>query len=244
MKKLIAMTMVLVLALVLGCSALAESADEIMAQQESWLRESLTNTGWTEQGGDRITLDVEPDLENGSQFTVQVTASNGALESVELTYFCDYDLSIHVLNAKRLVCNKVVYADENAEDAEITCIYDRKSEASFELDEEGMLVLRDTDAVDDEYNISLMYFTKVPGTEKGQEMTEETRAACEKAISSLMGVSYTPLRLLAEKDGRMCVLCEAAVVAPGAETNYALLYIDPAKNDTWVVLLTDDGSEG
>lgn len=248
MRKLMAALMALVLALGLGCAALAESADTLAAQQAAWLPDSLTNSGWTEKDGNRITLDVEPCLEGDSPFKAAVTASDSASECVEWVYYCSFDPVIHKLLASRVTCSKEVWPD-GADEPEITLIYDRESKAEFELDEEGFLVLRDSEAKDDnEYEISLIGFEKVTGSnEKGQDLTEEIQAACKEITGRLMGVSYTPLKLLAQEGTSVCVLCEATVVYPDAQPNLALLYFDTAKGSEatpFIVLLTDDGSEG
>ena len=147
MRKLMAALMALVLALGLGCAALAESADTLAAQQAAWLPDSLTNSGWTEKDGNRITLDVEPCLEGDSPFKAAVTASDSASECVEWVYYCSFDPVIHKLLASRVTCSKEVWPD-GADEPEITLIYDRESKAEFELDEEGFLHLVDVFGAD------------------------------------------------------------------------------------------------
>ena len=63
---------------------------------------------------------------------------------------------------------------------------------------------------------------------EGAEMTEEAQAAFDKAMEGLVGVNYTPLALLGTQlvaGTNYCLLCEAAVVYPGAEPYYALVYV-------------------
>lgn len=248
MKKLMALLTALVLALAVGCAALAE--DDMMARQESWLAESLTKVDWTTQ--DRIELDIVPNLDPGTEesFQAQVSASNGAFETVNWVFYCDYDPEIHVLVADREVCVLEEYA-EDSEEAKVTPIYDRESKVTFELDEDGKtLVLRNGAETkeDDPYELSIVGFEKIEAGEgKGEEVTEELKESVRKAMEGLLGVKYEPLKLLAQKDTMMCVLCEATVVYPGAKPIYALLYFDTAENSSetpGIVLLGDDGSEG
>ena len=57
------------------------------------------------------------------------------------------------------------------------------------------------------------------------EITPDQLALFDKAMEGLLGVDYTPLSFLAEKDGIHCFLCRAQVVYPGAVPYYALVYI-------------------
>ena len=59
-------------------------------------------------------------------------------------------------------------------------------------------------------------------------LTEEAQAAFDKAMDSLVGVSYSPLVLLGTQGvsgTNYCVLCEASVVYPDAKPYYALVYV-------------------
>jgi hypothetical protein len=244
MKKLTAVLMALVLALAIGCSACADSVDELMAQQASWLKDSLTTCDWVEKNGDRVTLDIEPAFLVDSDFMVRVELSNGALESSEYTYMCTYDTEVHKLIASTVLFSTVVYADENSE-PEITDMSENECHAEFSLDEDGFLVLMDNDADTDKGEIYLMGFERVPCDEKGGEVSEEIKAFFEKEQAGLMGVDYKPLRLLIQEENRICVLAEATVVYPGAQPYYALFFMDTTgAEDTYIVLLSDDDSEG
>ena len=60
------------------------------------------------------------------------------------------------------------------------------------------------------------------------EIGEAARGAFDKALDGLVGVSYTPLALLGTQlvsGTNYCFLCEAAVVYPGAQPYYALVYV-------------------
>lgn len=73
------------------------------------------------------------------------------------------------------------------------------------------------------------------GTEDGgwglattPELTDADKALFEKAVEMLTGVSYQPVALLSLQvvaGYNKCFLCEATGVYPGAETDYALVYV-------------------
>ena len=244
MKKLHAMMMVLVLFVALGCTAFADRIVDSAAQQESWLRESLTTCGWTEKNGDRVTLDIEPVFLAEDDFIVRVELSNGAFESTKYLYSCRYDTEVHILMADSVTAFTETYADENSE-PEINQLGERECHAEFELDEDGFLILRDNDADESNGEIYLMGFEKVSGEEKGEEISDEIKAFFEKEQEGLLGVDYKPLRLMAREENWICVLAEATVVAPEADTYYALFYMDTTgAGETYIVLLSDDGSQG
>ena len=57
-------------------------------------------------------------------------------------------------------------------------------------------------------------------------LTEEAQDAFDKAMDGLVGVNYTPLALLGTQlvaGTNYCILCEAAVVYPGAQPYYAVV---------------------
>ena len=59
-------------------------------------------------------------------------------------------------------------------------------------------------------------------------VTEEALNAFNKASGALLGVNYTPVALLGTQlvsGTNYCLLCEAAVVYPGAQPYYALVYV-------------------
>ncbi len=74
-------------------------------------------------------------------------------------------------------------------------------------------------------------FSDLPGgwqKTKTQEMTEEAKAALEKAISEMVGATYKPLALVATQvvaGTNYCILCEITPVVPDAESNYGLVYV-------------------
>ena len=244
MKKWTAVLMALILALAIGCSACADSVDELMAQQEAWLKDSLTTCDWAEKNGERISLEIQPNLEGDYQFQVMVSLSNGALESENYIYLCNYDMDTHKLLAGQVIHTNMVFESEESEPT-FTFLGQKDCNAEFELDEEGFLILRDIDANESEDEIYLMGFERVPCDEKGEEISDEIQADFGKEQAGLLGVDYKPLKLLAEDAGRICVLAEAAVVYPGAQPYYALFYIDTTGvEQTGIVLLTDDGGEG
>lgn len=247
MKKIIAVMMALVLALGLGCAVLADSAEDFMAAQEAWLKDSLTNCYWGSKTEERGSLFIEPNLESDTQFMVTVQLAQGALEATNYVYLCNYDLDIHMLKATKLMVVNETYEDENSEPA-FERIGEYDCAATVELDEDGFLALRDDDAhLEGDDELFYMLFEKIECEAKGEELTDEIKAACEKALEGLLGVEYTPVKVLAQDGSKLCVLCEEKVVAPGAKTNYTLMYLDTASeaaDNPSFVMLTDDGSEG
>lgn len=66
-------------------------------------------------------------------------------------------------------------------------------------------------------------------------LTEEVKAAFEKATEGFVGVDYVPVALLSEQvvaGTTYRILCEATTVYPGAEMHYALVdvYVSPEGN--------------
>lgn len=66
-------------------------------------------------------------------------------------------------------------------------------------------------------------------------MTEEAKAAFEKATEGFVGVDYVPVALLSEQvvaGTTYRILCEATTVYPGAEMHYAVVsvYVSPEGN--------------
>ena len=95
-------------------------------------------------------------------------------------------------------------------------------------DLEGNASIREAKAFETETNLSDEEMTGGWTQPESPEMTEEAQAAFEKAMETLVGVDYVPVALLSEQvvaGMNYCILCEATVVYPGAETNYALVYI-------------------
>ncbi len=59
-------------------------------------------------------------------------------------------------------------------------------------------------------------------------ITEENRAAFDKATETLLGVHYEPVACLAEQvvaGKNLCYLCKAAVIYPGAEETLKLVFV-------------------
>ena len=57
------------------------------------------------------------------------------------------------------------------------------------------------------------------------EITEEVQELLDRALSGLLGVSYSPVAVLGRQDDCLCILCKATAVYPGAEPYNALVYI-------------------
>lgn len=82
--------------------------------------------------------------------------------------------------------------------------------------------------------------SKAPAAEKGPTvvggwtisedaaLTDEARAAFEKAMEGFTGVGYEPLALIGTQlvsGTNYCILCEARVIMPDAAPYYALVYV-------------------
>ena len=60
------------------------------------------------------------------------------------------------------------------------------------------------------------------------ELTDELRTQLEQALESMLGADYKPLALLGTQvvaGMNYCILCEQTVVYPGAESEYAFVYL-------------------
>ena len=91
--------------------------------------------------------------------------------------------------------------NESAAEAEVPAEAEKATEEDLLLLEEGWIVPEST------------------------EMTPELEAEFAAALEGLLGVNYTPIALLAEKDGTKCFLAQTLVVYPGATPGYALVYL-------------------
>ncbi len=63
---------------------------------------------------------------------------------------------------------------------------------------------------------------------ESMEIDEKAQAAFDKAMEGLVGVNYTPIQLVGTQlvsGTNYCFLTEATVVYPGAQPNYALVYV-------------------
>ena len=69
---------------------------------------------------------------------------------------------------------------------------------------------------------------QLPGGWSVTDVQDDGLVAYEKATEELVGVSYTPIRVLSSQvvaGMNYCVLCKAQVVAPNAEPYYTLAFI-------------------
>lgn len=241
MKKLFAVLMALVLALSLGCTALAENpaADEITAL--NWLYETLTGYDWIEKDG-RATIEIYPSLDDTSDDTLMVViyGPNSASDGVEWRLWGKFDADKGIFSASTVARYDVQYDD--AGELELsTNVYTRDELATLEMDENGALVL--TYAADEDINKKV--FEPVPAAAaKTTEITEEQKAIIEKALKNLMGVDYTPIAVVDEVDYMLCVLCEASVVYPGAEPYPILMVINSNTDEVEFIDLVPNDSQG
>lgn len=241
MKKLFAVLMALVLALSLGCTALAENpaADEITAL--NWLYETLTGYDWIEKDG-RATIEIYPALDDTSDDTLMVViyGPNSASDGVEWRLWGKFDADKGIFSASTVARYDVQYDD--AGELELsTNVYTRDELATLEMDENGALVL--TYAADEDINKTVFEPVLAPAA-KTTEITEEQKAIIEKALKNLMGVDYTPIAVVDEADFMLCVLCEASVVYPGAEPYPILMVINSNTDEVEFIDLVPNDSQG
>lgn len=75
-------------------------------------------------------------------------------------------------------------------------------------------------------------------------LTDEAKAAFQKATEGLVGVDYVPVALLSTQTvagTNYRILCEATVVYPGAEMHYAVVDVYQALDGTASILSVSDG---
>ena len=242
MKKWIAVLTALVLALSVGCAALAEESAEITPK--NWLLKSLTDTDWIEKDG-RTSLDIGPVLDGTTEALIAATvySPDSAFDGTEWTFYCKYNADTHNLYATSVLCVHNTYGD----DGEIELAeqqYYKESDAFFEFGEDGTLTLH---TADDE-QIALLGFEPVSAAEpRGTDLTEEQAALVTETLKDLMGVNYEPVCVLGEADTLLCVLCDATVVYPGAEPTAVMMFIDSAEEEPsilFVQVTEDEDSEG
>ena len=247
MKKLTAVLMALILVFYLGCAAFADdAADAAPAEitQENWLVNSLTVVDWVQKDG-RASLEIAPDMDEETEATITATLfwANSAFDGIEWTFYCKYDTAAHMLIASDVLRMDQQF-DDDGEVSLATNAYFKESDAVFELDESGLLILITTD----DEALSSIGFEPVPAVEvKVAELTEVQAALVASVQEKLMGVDYEPVGVLCEMDDMLlCVLCEATVVYPGAEPYPALMLISNGEEGPVVEIaeLADSGSDG
>ena len=137
-----------------------EYDESALLPESGWLLDSANGATWQ---CDRASLEVIPE-EGGYKLLIQWASSYR--EQTEWTYAAEYgsyDEETQTLTATHLVCDDVVYDDNNEETR--TEKIDQDCETLFSLNEAGQLVI--TDAVDE--SLEGMAFTMIPA-----EPEEET----------------------------------------------------------------------
>ena len=194
--------------------------------EKGWVLDSLTGFSWVD---DRAELEVF--LEDTDNYKVLISWADSAFETEEWTYACEYDAESQTLRASWVIFDTVT-VDENGEEIREN-VYEKESQAVFSLNAEGRLAI--LEAGDEA--LEGKTFEKVPDPQKEAapwnvpettEITPEAKAMFEKALEGLLGVNYTPLAVLAERDGTLCFLCRTQIVYPGAAPGYALVYANEA----------------
>ena len=245
MKKLIAVMLALVLALGLGCAALAETADAPEITADNWLLKSLTDTDWILQEGS-ATLEVLPNLDDttNERFLVNLTWPSSETDGLKWIFEGTYVWENQTMYLTREYCYEETY-NEDGEPELSNSVYDRDCDVMLMPDESGILILRGSE----DEQISLIGFEPVPATqEKVQALTEDQANIFAMATEGLLGMDYEPVGLLDEADGIMyCFLCKGTVVAPGTEPVYYLALVNNGILEgptAQFIQIMDDGSEG
>lgn len=189
-----------------------------------WVLDSVNGQVWMD---DRASLEVF--LEDTNNYKVMISWGSSASEHTEWVYGCSYQADQQTLTAEHLIKENVV-TDEQGNETRTTEA-DKDASAVFALNADGKVVI--TGAGDEQ--LEGKTFERAPAAEQAKwtvpesnEMTEELTAAFRKGMENLVGVDYTPVAFLGEKDGTCCFLCRATVVYPGAEPHYTLVYLSDA----------------
>lgn len=206
---------------------------EIQAKmpEEGWILDSVNGQAWMD---DRASLEVF--LEDTENYKVLISWGSSASEHTEWVYGCSYQADNQTLKAEHMIKENVVTDDQGNETR--TTEAEKDVDTVFALNADGKVVI--TGAGDEQ--LEGKTFEPVPADNRGQwtipesnEMTEELTASFRKGMEKLVGVDYTPVSYLGEKDGIRCFLCRAVVVYPGAEARYTLVYL----NDNGVEHIAD-----
>ena len=221
MKKMTAMILALVMILVLGCTAMAESAE---INTDNWLLKSLTDTDWIQKEG-RASLDIVPVMDETAteQFKVILLWPDSAEEAVEWNFYGTLNQEARSLFLVEEYCYDVKYGEDG--DVELsTERYSRACDVTLAWGEDVLLTLKGSE----EEQIALIGFEPLPAAqEKVSPVTDEQAALFAKATEKLLGVGYEPVGLIDEADGLyFCFLCKGTVVYPGAEPVYYLAVLN------------------
>ena len=224
MKKMTAMILALVMILVLGCTAMAESAETPEINMNNWLLKSLTDTDWIQKEG-RASLDIVPIMDETAteQFKVILHWPDSAEEAVEWDYYGTLNRETRSLSLVEEYCYDVKYGEDG--DVELsTERYSRACDVTLAWGEDGLLTLSGSE----EEQIALIGFEPVPAAQaKVSPVTDEQAALFAKATEKLLGVGYEPVGLIDEADDLyFCFLCTGTVVYPGATPVYYLAVLN------------------
>ncbi len=241
MKKLLAVLVVLTLALAAGCAAAEErTAEEIMAERDTWVADSLVKQDWV---CDRASLEIVAVESDDLSLEVRISWADSAFENNEWVYYCYYDVETQIVCAEKVIYDKVAYPDEGGEIR--TNVYERNCEADFDLGEDGRLTIHDPD----EPALDLLAFEKLElPEEKGEPLTEEEISFFKGAVKDQAGFEeYEPLRVLGREENLLIVFCKGVPLTPEAsDIQYAVVYLEDLGSEVELsaLMLTDDGSDG
>ncbi len=206
MKKIIAVIIAAVMLLGLaGCGK-----NEVKAEAETMenTEETISVPGGWEKTEDPSVPDHVKDLFD------RITEKLLGMEYVPVAY-----IGSQIVNGTnyRILCRIAPVVPDGKETWAIVTIHE-------ELDGEGSLL--EVEDFEAETGISDM-----PGGWRETEdkaVTEETKAAFDKAMEGLLGVDYSPVAVIATQTvngTNRAYLAEATVVYPGAETEYVIVTV-------------------
>ena len=141
-------------------NGIPDEVDEELATptpESGWLLDGVNGAVWMD---DRASLEVIPE---GDGYKLLITWASSAWETTEWTYAAEsgsYDEETQTLTATYLVCEDIVYDDNNEENR--TEKIRQECETIFSLNEEGQLVI--TNAADE--TLEGKAFTMIPASEK------------------------------------------------------------------------------
>ncbi|MBQ7058493.1 MAG: hypothetical protein IJM83_04220 [Firmicutes bacterium] len=203
MKKVFAM--LLVAAIICTMTACTKKNVETVTKEET---ETQVVGGWTRPASTEVTDEIKELVAKATEKLLGAEYTPIAFISSQLVAGTNYKVLCAITsvtpNATAHYAVIVIYKDLEG-NVEITSILDSEAEV---LAGEGMLG-----------------GWTMPET---TDVTEEAKAALEKAAEKLVGAEYAPVALLATQlvsGTNYCLLCEVTAVAPSAEANYVIVHV-------------------
>ncbi|MBO4889100.1 MAG: hypothetical protein J5589_12445 [Firmicutes bacterium] len=203
MKKVFAI--ILVAAMICTLTACTKKNVETVTEEET---ENTIVGGWTKPDSTEVTDEIRELVAKATEKLLGAEYTPIAFIGSQLVAGMNYKVLCAITpvtpNATAHYAVVVIYKDLEG-NVEITSIMDSEAEV---LAGEGMLG-----------------GWTMPET---TDVTDEAKAALEKATEKLVGAEYAPVALLATQlvsGTNYCLLCEVTAVAPGAEANYVIVHV-------------------